>query len=111
MARKGDIDSKGIASRVPMDVYIRLLTRATSEKKTISSFLCEILSNEDLTLPTDKLESQNKQLLLIITGLLEVLSRPTIKKIVNENEIVNIFKMDKDLLVKMLQTFRDSGRK
>ncbi len=31
--RKGDIDSKGIASRVPMDVYIRLLTKATSEKK------------------------------------------------------------------------------
>jgi hypothetical protein len=110
MARKGDIDSKGIASRVPMDVYIRLLTKATSEKKTISSFLCEILSNEDLTLSTDKLKSQNEQLLLIITGLTKILFRPSVRKVVEESEVEEIFKMDRDLLIKILRAFKDSGK-
>jgi hypothetical protein len=110
MARKGDIDSKGIASRVPMDVYIRLLTKATSEKKTISSFLCEILSNKDLTLSTDKLKSQNEQLLLIITGLTKILFRPSVRKIVEESEVEEIFKMDRDLLIKILRAFKDSGK-
>lgn len=103
MARKGDIDSKGIASRVPMDVYIRLLTKATSEKKTISSFLCEILSNEDLTLPTDKLKEENHKLILIISELIRITSEPKIKEIIdNEFEDSPILKMDKELLKKVM---------
>lgn len=48
MARKGDIDSKSVAARVPMDVYLDLLRKSSSNKKTLSSYLCDILSNENL---------------------------------------------------------------
>jgi hypothetical protein len=43
MARKGDIDSKSIASRVPMETYISLLRMSSSEKTTISSYVAELL--------------------------------------------------------------------
>ena len=47
MARKGDIDSKSVASRVPMEVYLRLLKTASSQKKTLSGYLCDKLSEEN----------------------------------------------------------------
>lgn len=46
MARKGDIDSKSVASRIPMDVYIRLLTNSSEKGETISNYVREILTNE-----------------------------------------------------------------
>lgn len=46
MARKGDIDSKSVASRVPMEVYLRLLKNSSSNKQTLSSYLCDVLSDE-----------------------------------------------------------------
>jgi|LakMenE01Jun11ns_1017448.scaffolds.fasta_scaffold9616985_2 hypothetical protein len=45
MARKGDIDSKSVASRLPMDVYIQLLTESSAKKQTISAYVCNVLSN------------------------------------------------------------------
>jgi cell shape-determining protein MreC len=45
MARKGDIDSKSVASRLPMDVYIQLLTQSSAKKQTISAYVCDVLSN------------------------------------------------------------------
>jgi hypothetical protein len=48
MARKGDIDSKSVAARVPMNIYLNLLQKSSSNKKTLSSYLCDILSNESL---------------------------------------------------------------
>jgi hypothetical protein len=47
MARKGDIDSKSVASRLPMDIYIRLLTQSSAKKQTISSYVCDVLSNHE----------------------------------------------------------------
>ena len=49
MARKGDIDSKSIASRVPMKVYIRLQTMAYESNKTMSAFICDVLSDENFS--------------------------------------------------------------
>jgi uncharacterized protein YjiK len=46
MARKGDIDSKSVASRIPMDVYIRLLTNSSAKGETISNYVRDVLSNE-----------------------------------------------------------------
>lgn len=46
MARKGDIESKSVASRVPMEVYLRLLKNSSSNGKTLSSYLCDVLSDE-----------------------------------------------------------------
>lgn len=43
MARKGDIDSKTVASRVPMDTYISLLRQSSKEKMTISAYVAELL--------------------------------------------------------------------
>lgn len=43
MARKGDIDSKSIASRLPMKTYIGLLQKSSSNKKTISVFVAELI--------------------------------------------------------------------
>lgn len=47
MARKGDIDSKSVASRLPMDIYIRLLTQSSAKKQTISAYVCDVLSNHE----------------------------------------------------------------
>ena len=44
MARKGDIDSKSVASRGPMEVYLRLLKNSSSKGMTLSSYLCDVLS-------------------------------------------------------------------
>lgn len=44
MARKGDIDSKSVASRVPMEVYLRLLKSSSSKGLTLSAYLCDVLS-------------------------------------------------------------------
>jgi hypothetical protein len=44
MARKGDIDSKTVASRVPMETYISLLRMSSKEKTTISSYVAELLN-------------------------------------------------------------------
>jgi hypothetical protein len=46
MARKGDIDSKSVASRIPMEVYIRLLTNSSAKGETISNYVRGILTNE-----------------------------------------------------------------
>lgn len=46
MARKGDIDSKPVSARVPMEVFIKLQTIAFEKKKTMSAFLCDILSDD-----------------------------------------------------------------
>ncbi len=46
MARKGDIDSKTVASRIPMEVYIRLLTNSSAKGETISNYVRDILTNE-----------------------------------------------------------------
>ena len=43
MARKGDIDSKTVASRVPMETYISLLRQSSQEKTTLSSYVAELL--------------------------------------------------------------------
>lgn len=47
MGRRGDIESKSVASRVPMAVYLELMRMSSSQKMTLSSFICEILSHED----------------------------------------------------------------
>ena len=47
MGRTGDIDSKSIASRVPMEVYIRLLTEATSKKMTLSKYIGVLVANSN----------------------------------------------------------------
>lgn len=44
MARKGDIDSKSVASRVPMEVYLRLQATASKNKMTLSAYVNELLS-------------------------------------------------------------------
>jgi hypothetical protein len=49
MARKGDIDSKSVASRVPMKVFIRLQTKAYESNKTMSAFICDVLSDENFS--------------------------------------------------------------
>jgi len=43
MARKGDIDSKTVASRVSMETYISLLRQASHEKVTLSFYVHELL--------------------------------------------------------------------
>ena len=44
MARRGDIDSKTVASRISMDNYIHLLKLASTNKKTISSYLADLIN-------------------------------------------------------------------
>jgi hypothetical protein len=43
MARKGDIESKSVASRIPMETYIKLLQISSREKKTISFYVAELI--------------------------------------------------------------------
>jgi hypothetical protein len=43
MARKGDIDSKTVASRVSMETYISLLRQSSQEKVTLSYYVHELL--------------------------------------------------------------------
>lgn len=49
MSRKGDIDSKSVASRVPMEVYLRLLKNSSSKGMTLSSYLCDFLSKDNFS--------------------------------------------------------------
>jgi hypothetical protein len=46
MARKGDIDSKSVSSRVPMEVFLKLQKQAFDKKQTMSAYLCDILSKD-----------------------------------------------------------------
>ena len=43
MARRGDIESKTISSRLPMKTYIGLLQTSSSNKKTLSVFVAELI--------------------------------------------------------------------
>jgi hypothetical protein len=45
MARRGDIESKTISSRLPMETYIGLLQASSSNKKTLSVYVAEIIAN------------------------------------------------------------------
>lgn len=47
MGRKGDIDSKSVASRVPMGVYLKLLGDASANNQTISAYVAQILANHN----------------------------------------------------------------
>ena len=58
MARKGDILSKPVATRIPMEVYLRLQLMAFQRKQTMSAFLCDYLCNEDR--PSGEVEIQEK---------------------------------------------------
>jgi hypothetical protein len=60
MARKGDIDSKSVASRIPMDVYIRLLTNSSAKGETISNYVRDVLSNEQKQL--DQIKHLNEEI-------------------------------------------------
>jgi hypothetical protein len=40
---KGDIESKSVETRVPMETYIHFLGTATKNKQTISAYLCDVL--------------------------------------------------------------------
>jgi hypothetical protein len=60
MARKGDIDSKSVASRIPMDVYIRLLTNSSAKGETISNYVREILTNEQKQL--DEIRARKEEI-------------------------------------------------
>lgn len=46
MGRIGDIESKSVASRVPMSTYIKLISESSKRKMTISSYIEEKLSND-----------------------------------------------------------------
>lgn len=45
MARRGDIESKTISSRLPMETYIGLLQLSSSNKKTLSVYVAEMIAN------------------------------------------------------------------
>lgn len=50
MGRIGDIESKSVASRVPMSTYIKLISESSKRKMTISAFIEEKLTNDIKTL-------------------------------------------------------------
>jgi predicted DNA-binding protein len=45
MARRGDIESKTISSRLPMETYIGLLQASSSSKKPVSVYVAELIAN------------------------------------------------------------------
>jgi hypothetical protein len=45
MGRIGDIETKSLSARVPMETYIHFLATASKNKQTISSYLCDVLIN------------------------------------------------------------------
>jgi hypothetical protein len=47
MGRKGDIESKSVACRVQMEVYLNLRQKALKEKKPIGTYLRDILSDDN----------------------------------------------------------------
>ena len=49
MGRKGDIESKSVSSRVPMEVFLKLQTQAFAQKKTMSGYLCDLLSKDNFS--------------------------------------------------------------
>jgi hypothetical protein len=104
MARKGDIDSKSVAARVPMEVYLNLLQKSSSNKKTLSSYLCDILSDDGLNPTVERLKNENEQLILMISEFVKLLSEPRIKKIIDDmnEEIPSILKMDGELFKKVV---------
>jgi len=64
MARKGDIDSKSVASRVPMEVYLAIQRKAFEDRKTISNYISELLINNSIEVPNndDSILSKTKEI-------------------------------------------------
>lgn len=45
MGRKGDIETKSLSARVPMETYIHFLSNAHKSKSTLSAYLCDLLND------------------------------------------------------------------
>jgi len=115
MARKGDIDSKSVASRLPMKLYIQLLQTSSSNKQTISSYLAKIIDEALNGVPSEpiikeiKVEvedpKQQKRINELIEEVAEVRKEKTL--VVGQNEaFVEVIKKTIDnieLKVKYLQ--------
>lgn len=46
MARRGDIDSKSVATRIPMELFLKVQKDAFNNKQTLSSYLNDVLENK-----------------------------------------------------------------
>jgi len=44
MGRKGDINTRAIATRIPTQVFVELTLLAVERQQTMSALLCDILS-------------------------------------------------------------------
>ena len=87
MARKGDIDSKSVASRVPMEVYLAIQRKAFEDRKTISNYISELLINNSVEVPN------NDNLILSKTKEIDRL-RLALKE--KEKEIIETIKLNKN---------------
>jgi len=71
MGRIGDIETKSLSARVPMETYIHFLSSSSKNKQTISAYLCDVLINvstnqkpqsfENGGVTREQLEYANKQ--------------------------------------------------
>lgn len=97
MARKGDIDSKSVASRVPMEVYLAIQRKAFEDRKTISNYISELLINNSVEVPN------NDNLILSKTKEIDRL-RLALKE--KEKEIIENIKLNKNYKF-ILELFKD----
>lgn len=127
MARKGDIDSKSVASRVPMEVYLRLLKTASSQKKTLSSYLCDVLSEEnfgtggqikieyrdkiiDNPILIKEIEKLNKEICAYGNFLASIWHIDEVMDIARKNTDISFVTMNTDEMKKMLTKQYEIGR-
>lgn len=125
MARKGDIDSKSVASRVPMEVYLRLLKNSSSKGMTLSSYLCDVLSEENfgqggqpinVRVPIDnpilikEIEKLNKELFAYGNLIASLIHIDEVVDVIKKNTDISSVSMNTDEMKKMFAKQYEIGK-
>lgn len=88
MGRKGDIDTKSVASRLPMSVYIKLLSEASTKKMTLSAYVGDILSSpgENLKLGGTISFEEKEKLISSLYNRIKILENKLIVDLENQKK-------------------------
>lgn len=62
MGRKGDINTRSIATRIPTELFVKLTMKAVENQQTMSALVCDILSRGHAPSPppTEKIVYQDR---------------------------------------------------
>jgi hypothetical protein len=114
MARKGDIESKSVASRIQMDTYIKLLKMSSSNKQTISMYVANLIDlfinkggiPEPKIVEVEKLVSDPKQAIRIKT--LEDKLLKAEQEILEKDKKTEEDKLLKEKIIELVQILNDN---